>query len=122
MGQPVLKLKMKRITNIFKDLYYRLCALPLLFALWIILCVWKRRIGKYELRLARNREKMDLMWLMIENFEGKRYKSEKIKLTKFEKEFLNFEEELKNDIERCEKRKALFKKYLGKLLDPTIGH
>ena len=118
-------MKSKKQNNKFKkiilDIYYRLLALPMLFLLWLLLIVWRRRIEKYQIRLFRSREKADYIWHLSQQLEGKKFEIQQTKLKRFEKDFLNLEEDLRKDEERYEKQKELFEKYLGKVFDPTIG-
>jgi len=115
------KQRNNRFGAIIKDLYYRLQALPMLFFLWILLLVWKRRIEKWQIRIFENRKKLDYIWLVSNQLEGQKYEKQQRELKKFEREFLHLEEGIKMDEERYLKRKELFEKYIGKVFDPTIG-
>jgi len=113
--------KQNKFKNIILDIYYRLLALPMLFLLWLLLIVWRRRIEKYQIRLLKDREKVDYIWHLSQQLEGKKYEIQQKKLKSFEKDFLHLEENLVKDKERYEKQKELFEKYLGKVFNPTIG-
>ena len=110
-----------KFKNIVSDIYYRLLALPMLFLLWLLLIVWRRRIGKHQTQLLRDREKVDYIWRLSQRLEGKKFEIQQKKLKRFEKVFLHLEEDLRKDEERYEKQKELFEKYLDKVLDPSIG-
>lgn len=118
-------MKNKKQNNKFKkivlDIYYRFLALPMLFFLWLLLIFWRRRIGKHQIQLLRDREKVDYIWRLSQQLEGKKFEIQQTKLKRFEKDFLHLEEDLRKDEERYEEQKELFEKYLGKVLDPTIG-
>ena len=124
-GIKISGMKSKRQNNKFKnivtDIYYRLSALPMLFLLWLLLFVWRRRIEKYQFRLLQSREKVDYIWYLSQQLEGKKFEIQQKKLKRFEKDFLYLEENLRKDTERYERQKELFEKYLGKVLDPNIG-
>jgi len=115
------KKRNNKFIAILTDLYYRLSAMPLLFLLWLLLIVWRRRIGKHQIQLLRGREKVDYIWRLSQQIEGKKFEIQQKKLKRFEKDFLHLEEDLRKDEERYEKQKELFEKYLGKVFDPTIG-
>ncbi len=118
-------MKSKKQNNKFKkivsDIYYRLLALPMLLLLWFLLIVWRHRIGKHQIQLLRDREKVDYIWRLSQQLEGKKFEIQQKKLKRFEKDFLHLEEDLRKDEERYEKQKELFEKYRGKVFDPTIG-
>lgn len=112
---------MKKFKNILSDLYYRITALPLLFLLWIIILMWKYRIGGQHYRLMKNRGKLDQIWLLSERLEGQKREKQAKKLKKFEKEFLFLE----NDIKEYEEKYLTTKEYLDrswqKVIDPHFG-
>lgn len=115
------KKQKNKFKNIVSDIYYRFLALPMLIFLWFLLVVWRHRIEKHQIRLFRSREEVDYLWRLSQQLEGKKFEIQQKKLKNFEKDFLHLEEDLRKDTERYEKQKEFFEKYLGKVLDPTIG-